>query len=152
MIDEMFQNFKTRMFARDAVTASINRCVHGLIRSIKDSAGDENTLSTLPQMLSWDHYPLSLTKTKEIFTSFVLESSALILTLHSDTANGIIYKVKNYIERHFVENITLKEIASKFHMNPVYMGQLFKKTYGIYFKYFILQIRLNEDKKLLSQL
>ena len=151
MIDRMFQNFKTRMFARDAVTASINRCVHGLIRSIKDLGGDENTLSTLHQMLSWDHYPLSLTKTKEIFTSFVLESSELILTLHSDTANGIIYKVKNHIERHFVENITLKEIANKFHMNPVYMGQLFKKTYGIYFKDFILQIRLNEAKKLLRQ-
>src|SRR5699024_11962164 len=55
MIDEMFQNFKTRMFARDAVTASINRCVHGLIRSIKDLGGDEKTLSTLHQMRSEEH-------------------------------------------------------------------------------------------------
>jgi two-component system, response regulator YesN len=36
-------------------------------------------------------------------------------------------------------------------MNPVYLGQLFKKTYGIYFKDYLLQVRINEAKKMLRQ-
>lgn len=36
-------------------------------------------------------------------------------------------------------------------MNPVYLGQLFKKTYGLFFNEFLLQLRVNEAKKLLRQ-
>jgi len=102
-------------------------------------------------MLHWDHYPLTLTKIHDIFTAFVLESAELILSLHSDNAKGVIHQVKKYIERHFGENITLKDIADDFYMNPVYLGQLFKKTYGIYFKDYILQVRINAAKKMLRQ-
>ena len=35
--------------------------------------------------------------------------------------------------------------------SPVYLGQLFKKTYGIYFNDFLLQIRVGEAKRLLRQ-
>jgi len=34
-------------------------------------------------------------------------------------------------------------------MNPVYLGQLFRKTYGVYFKKFLLQLRIQQAKKLL---
>src|SRR5690625_1294434 len=151
MIDEMFQNFKTKMFARDAVKTSINRCVHDLIKTIKNLDGNENNLSTLDQMLHWDYYPLTLTKIQDVFTAFVLESAELIVSLHSDNAKGIIHQGRKYIERHVDENITLKDIANEFYMNSVYLGQLFKKTYGIYFKDFIWQVRINEAKKILRQ-
>ncbi|MNP16727.1 Bifunctional transcriptional activator/DNA repair enzyme AdaA [compost metagenome] len=36
-------------------------------------------------------------------------------------------------------------------MNPVYLGQLFKKTYGIYFNDFLQQLRIHEAKRLLRQ-
>ncbi|XEC93969.1 helix-turn-helix domain-containing protein [Paenibacillus tarimensis] len=36
-------------------------------------------------------------------------------------------------------------------MNPVYLGQLFKKKYGMYFNEFLLQVRVREAKRLLRQ-
>lgn len=36
-------------------------------------------------------------------------------------------------------------------MNPVYLGQMFKKKYGVYFNDFLLQLRIGEAKKLLRQ-
>ncbi|MNC55149.1 Bifunctional transcriptional activator/DNA repair enzyme AdaA [compost metagenome] len=36
-------------------------------------------------------------------------------------------------------------------MNPVYLGQLFKKSYGVYFNDHVQQLRINEAKKLLRQ-
>lgn len=150
-IEEMFREFRKKMFARDAVKTSINRCVHELIKTIKQLDGDENQVSTLHTMLQWDKYPLTFKEIQTMFTEFVLDCAELIHLLHSDHANGNIYKVKKYIENHFQENITLKSLANEFYMNPVYMGQLFRKTYGIYYKDFILEVRMNEAKRLLRQ-
>ena len=36
-------------------------------------------------------------------------------------------------------------------MNPAYLGQLFRKTYGVYFRDYFRQVRINEAKKRLRQ-
>lgn len=60
-------------------------------------------------------------------------------------------KIKNYIDQNFRRNINLKVIANHFYMNPAYLGQLFKKNFGIYFNEYILQLRIAEARKLLRQ-
>ncbi|OXS54486.1 hypothetical protein B1A99_26415 [Cohnella sp. CIP 111063] len=62
---------------------------------------------------------------------------------------GVIYDVKAYIEAHFREEISLKSIAALFYMNPVYLGQLFRRTFGLLFNEFLLCVRIAEAKKLL---
>ncbi|MNE88960.1 Bifunctional transcriptional activator/DNA repair enzyme AdaA [compost metagenome] len=59
--------------------------------------------------------------------------------------------MKKYIDTHYKENIYLKGIAAEFHMNPVYLGQLFRKSYGIYFNEYLLSLRIEEAKRLLRQ-
>ena len=54
-----------------------------------------------------------------------------------------------YIRKNFKNDIYLKSIADKFNMNSVYLGQLFKKEYGIYFNDYFNQLRIEEAKKLL---
>ncbi|MNI93272.1 Bifunctional transcriptional activator/DNA repair enzyme AdaA [compost metagenome] len=44
----------------------------------------------------------------------------------------------------------IKEIADKVFMNPIYLGQLFKKQTGSYFNNFVHQIRVEEAKKKLK--
>lgn len=36
-------------------------------------------------------------------------------------------------------------------MNPAYIGQLFKKHYGVYFNEYLLLLRIEEAKKLMRQ-
>lgn len=38
-----------------------------------------------------------------------------------------------------------------FYMNAVYLGRLFRKTYGVYFNEYLLELRVQEAKKLLRQ-
>ena len=71
-------------------------------------------------------------------------------------SNEITYKstidgIKDYIEKHYDEKITLKELAAKFYIHPVYLGQLFKNTYGVYFKDFLLDLRMRKAKVILRQ-
>lgn len=150
-IREIFNDFQTMRFARDAIRTTINRCVHEVIRNIKIREGSEYELTTLQAMLNWEDVPLTLEQIKKVFTEFVLEGSAYIFKLNQDRVKGSIHKVKEYVDNHYQENLTLKDIAKKFYMNPAYLGQLFKKEYGIYFRDYNRQVRINEAKKRLRQ-
>ncbi|WP_017473020.1 response regulator transcription factor [Amphibacillus jilinensis] len=93
----------------------------------------------------------TLNELKEALLHYTLKGSNLLCTLSREKYNGDIYKVKRYIHKHFTEPLTLKKIANQFYMNPVYLGQLFKKTYGVYFKDYLLKVRIDKAKQILRQ-
>ena len=64
-------------------------------------------------------------------------------------SNGIMSELEKYIKENYNKNLTLKSVAQKFYLNPVYLGQLFKKHYGVYFNSYLQKIRVEEAKKLL---
>ena len=87
----------------------------------------------------------------ESLTDFLTTRAKQLAALNKAKYNGEIYKVKRYVDRHFDENLTLKRLANQFYMNPVYLGQLFKKTYGVYFKDYLLHVRIEKAKEHLRQ-
>ena len=150
-IDKIFLQFASKKMARVAVKASINRFVHAILKIIKNMEGEVSNLKNFRTMLQLQNYNLTLQQLRKQFLEFVLESKEMITILRKQSADGEAHKIKQFVDSHYRENISLKSIAAKFYMNPVYLGQLFKKTYGIYFKDYLLQVRINEAKKLLRQ-
>ncbi|WP_166245471.1 response regulator transcription factor [Paenibacillus turpanensis] len=149
MIETIFHEFQTKAFAPDAVMTSLTRCVISIVRTIQQMEGDEKQLLSLPSMLNATKQVVTLEKLRMHFSQFVTESTTYIAALRHKNSKGGIAKIKQYIEAHYRENISLKSIAAKFYMNPVYLGQLFRKSYGLYFNEFLLQFRVQEAKKLL---
>ncbi|MCI3925121.1 response regulator transcription factor [Paenibacillus sp. TRM 82003] len=149
--DDMFSRFQTERYAAEAVNASITRCVIGVVRIIQSLEGKEQELEALEPVLTWSQAPTSLEGLKALFDAFLREAVPMIVELRKNSVKGSIQKVRQYIETHYHQNISLKSIAAIFYMNPVYLGQLFKKTYGSYFNEFLLQIRIHEAKRLLRQ-
>jgi Response regulator containing CheY-like receiver domain and AraC-type DNA-binding domain len=149
LVDRLFRCFREKRYAPEAVKTNIQRCVLGVIKTIRGMDGDEKSLLSLEPIVGWYDLNLSMKELKRLFLQFVIESCATISELRKEYIKGDIYKIKQYIESHFNQNISLKSIAAEFFMNPVYLGQLFKKTYGVYFNEFLLQLRVNEAKKLL---
>lgn len=94
---------------------------------------------------------LTLVELEKQFAAYLVEKAEQLATYHKAKFNGDIYKVKRYIDRHYHESLTLKKMANKFFMNPVYLGQLFKKTYGTYFKDYLLAVRIEKAKQMLRQ-
>ncbi len=64
-------------------------------------------------------------------------------------SNGIMSELEKYIKENYNKNLTLKSVAQRFYINPVYLGQLFKKHYGMYFNTYLQKVRVEEAKKLL---
>lgn len=151
IIQSMFTEFEKKIFTPQAIKTSMVYCVNRVTGIIEDMEGNISKISTYQMFHDLEQYNLTLQDLKKIFLQFILDSSNLISYLRKELSKGDIHKIKNYIESHFHENISLKSIANTFFMNPVYMGQLFKKTYGVYFKDFLLDLRIKEAKKLLRQ-
>lgn len=150
-IDMLFHSFTDLRCVPEAVKMNMNHCVQGVIKVIQEMDGVEGKLATFEPLTEWHDLNLSLKELKRLFTAFAMESGTYISVLRKDQQKGGIHKIHAYIESNFRDNISLKSIAGLFYINPVYLGQLFKKTYGMYFNDFLLHLRVNEAKKLLRQ-
>lgn len=58
--------------------------------------------------------------------------------------------IKDYVSTHYREPMTIKEIAGKMYLHPFYIGQLFRKSTGMYFNDYVHQIRVEAAKRLLT--
>lgn len=148
-IDKLFASFGSERFAPESIQASIAHCVLGITRVVRELEGDEDELHTLKAVMQWSNEPRMLSGLRDMIVAFAMESIAYLAERRKIRAKGGIQKVKQYIDTHYQENMSLKSISKIFYMNPVYLGQLFKKTYGVYFNDYLLEIRIQEAKKLL---
>lgn len=64
--------------------------------------------------------------------------------------NNMILQAKQYVARHFSEDITLNDIAKHVCLSPAYFSTLFKNETGIGFVKYLQHIRVEHAKKLLK--
>jgi two-component system response regulator YesN len=150
-IADIFGEFRSHSYSPEAVKASIHRCVSGILEILERMEVDKLAIHSLEPIISWQDLNISLHDLKRLFTDFVLEAANKMHTQRKEALRGGIQRIKAYIDESYTGNISLKSIANQFYMNPVYLGQLFKKTYGVYFNEYVLQLRIEEAKQLLRQ-
>jgi len=150
-IDGIFAHFRSRHYTPEAVKLAIHHCVSALVRIMNQMGAEETEVRSIEPLLGWQDLCITPGELKRLLTAFLLECSQWLAKYRRDGARGTIAKVKAYIEHHYRDNISLKQIAAKFYMNPVYLGQLFKKTYDTYFNDYLCQIRVEQSRRLLRQ-
>ena len=151
LLYSIFERFRDQHFAESAVNRAVSRMLYGVAGIVEAMQGDVREVPSFHAMNEWSQSPVTLDGLKIIVFQFMGESIRLIGELRRVNGKGNIQKIRQYIETHYNESISLKTIAAQFYMNPVYLGQLFKKTQGMYFNDFLLLTRMREAKKLLRQ-
>lgn len=150
-IDGIFAQFRDKHYTPEAVKLAIHHCVSALVRIMRQMGAEETEVRGIEPITGWQDLCITPGELKRLFKEFIVECAGRIAEHRKDGMKGSIAKVKDYIERRYPENISLKQLAAQFYMNPVYLGQLFKKTYGTYFNDYLCQIRIEQSKKLLRQ-
>ncbi|WP_270168963.1 response regulator [Paenibacillus sp. SYP-B4298] len=150
-IHSLFSSFSHLHFAPSAVSNTITRSLVAIMNAIRLLQGNEEELSLLGDLLDWQDRYRNVHQLQEAYIRLVDEAAAYIAGKRNEHSKGSIDKVKKYIDAHYTENITLKSIAATFYMNSIYLGQLFRKTYGSYFNEYVLSLRIEEAKRLLRQ-
>lgn len=62
-----------------------------------------------------------------------------------------VFQITQYVNREFRQKLQLQELAERFHMNPNYLGQVFKQQTGQSFREYLNNKRMEEAKVLLRQ-
>lgn len=151
IVNDMFELFHARRFSPQAVTGSLLRCITGILAVVHEMGGTDAGLQRLKTLAEQSHEGWSLQLLKEAFLAALKEAEGYITQLRMEQSKGDISRIKRYIDAHYTENISLKSIAALFYMNPVYLGRLFRKSYDQYFNEYLLNLRIQEAKKLLRQ-
>ena len=85
----------------------------------------------------------------ERLTQFVQEYADYLGSLQQGGNDGILQQVEQDIRLHYAENLTLKGLSQKYYVNSAYLGQLFKKKYGVTFREYLNNCRIEEAARLL---
>ena len=81
---------------------------------------------------------------QENFCRFMQEYGEYLGELRKNTSHGVLGCVEKEILEHYQENITLKEFSKKYFVNSAYLGQMFRKQYGISFKEYLNNYRIEK--------
>lgn len=104
------------------------------------------------------HYASSHTNMKEIEIFSILTALLTALLNENRTTNPSFYsvqskhnlqKIKDYLDMHYAEKITLDLLSNKFYINKFYLTRIFKEQFGLSITNYLLQIRITHAKKLL---
>ena len=87
---------------------------------------------------------------------FAYEYADYLISLRKNVSRGVLAEVEKEIADNYMENLTLRELSAKYFVNSSYLGQIFKKKYGMSFKDYLSNYRvqvaagmlLKSDKKI----
>lgn len=58
-------------------------------------------------------------------------------------------EIKEYLDNHYAEKITLDDLAERFYINKFYLTRIFKEQFGVPVNGYLLQLRITHAKQLL---
>ena len=85
----------------------------------------------------------------EEFTQFAIEYAEYLVQLRKNLSGGVLLEIEREIHTHFSENLTLKNLSKKYFVNSAYLGQIFIKKYGMPFKDYLNNCRIEQAAELL---
>jgi len=68
-------------------------------------------------------------------------------TIGQDKNSLIIQRCKEYLDKHYMEELSLEKIAAMFHFNPSYFSNLFKQKTGVNLTDYIINLRIEQAKR-----
>ncbi|MCT4595442.1 MAG: response regulator [Anaeromicrobium sp.] len=100
----------------------------------------------------WDNYLLQFNNLEEIFLTLE-ELISKIITLIKDKANNENTNalVLKYINNNFTRSLTLNSMGKDLHLNPIYIGQLIKKSTNMTFNQYMHKLRIDYAKIIMKE-
>ncbi|MBD3922329.1 helix-turn-helix transcriptional regulator [Paenibacillus sp. PR3] len=126
-----------RLSLHDRVT--IDGLAEAIIREIREKkSGFEMFAQTLVQQL----LILCCRHAEQGSTTPVASPSAM---------HERISEIAQYINRHYMDELSLQRVADQFYISPYYLSRFFKEATGFTFVEYLNSVRIKEAKKLLEQ-
>ena len=84
---------------------------------------------------------------KMILTVILRQTRQLIIERKHIECGELMHEVRKYIETHYMENLSLENIANTFHISVYYLARQFKKYTGFTLNTYILSCKIGEAQR-----
>lgn len=151
IIHSIYDKLYTLNITSESVHTYINSFKNEIMKIMHQMGGNMEEILTDFPVQSIEVNKITSDESREAMIDYSIKIAAYIEALRRSQSLGIIADIRNYILRNYQNKITLKSISEHFYINPVYLGQLFKKKLGISFNDYLSNLRVEEAKKLLRR-
>jgi len=150
-IDGLFDILRQTKATPVIVHAAAIDILAGIGRIVKKLEGDwseiaKGNLNLINEMKGKE----TLDEIKNWLCDLCLQANRYIASLRESRPRKVSEELLEYIEEHYMEDISLKEMAKIVYMNPVYLGQVFKNETGVSFNEYLVNKRVEEACRLLA--
>jgi len=118
----------------------------------EDAAPFIKELSNLYSLTSSEEYvrDMMINEKLSVLLTLIMKESRYAETIERiSTKKYNLQSIKEYLDIHYQEKITLDELASLFYINKFYLTRIFKEQYGVTIYSYLTQIKITHAKQLL---
>ena len=146
-VERFYDELKGKEGNNRAFDLNMNYLLFQLIHlasELDDSVNQEEIIQYISEQTSDDAF---LRGSHEHLKKFAVEYASYLSELRKSISHGILAVVEAEIKKNYADNISLKDLGDKYHINSSYLGQVFRKNYGMSFKNYLTNYRIKEAAK-----
>ena len=143
-IEKLYAELKGKEGNNRAFDLNINYFLFQLIHlasDLDDTVNQEEIIQYISEQTSGNAF---IRGSHQHMTKFATEYALYLSELRKSISRGILSVVEADIKKNYADNISLKDLGDKYHINSSYLGQVFKKNYGMSFKNYLTNYRIRE--------
>lgn len=150
-VSELFREMRRLGIASETIKLNMDYLLFGLIHLAANQDDDVNQEEVLQYISESSFHDGVLRGSSEHLSSFVIEYAEYLSQLRKNVSGNILSDIEREVKQNYMENISLRELSKKLYVNSSYLGQIFKKKYGMSFKDYLTNYRINEASVMLVQ-
>lgn len=150
-VAELFKEMRRLGIASETIKLNMDYLLFGLIHLAANQDDDVNQEEVLQYISESSFQEGVLRGSSEHLTSFAIEYANYLATLRKNVSGNILTDIEKEIKQNYMNNISLRELSKAMYVNSSYLGQIFKKKYGMSFKDYLTNYRINEACLMLLQ-
>lgn len=150
-VTELFREMRRLGIASETIKLNMDYLLFGLIHLAANQDDDVNQEEVLQYISESSFHEGVLRGSSEHLASFAIEYAEYLSQLRKNMSGNILNDIEREVKQNYMENISLRELSKKLYVNSSYLGQIFKKKYGMSFKDYLTNYRINEASVMLVQ-
>lgn len=148
-IDHLYKFFQEIVAEPEIIKINVDYLLFHLINLAKELNPDLDQEEILKKINQGGFDQKAIRGSSKHFKNFANEFSNYLGQLRQHALGGILTEIEKEITENYRDNLSLKSLSEKYYINSAYLGQIFKKQYGVSFKDYLNSYRIDRATEML---
>ncbi len=120
-----------------------------LLRCSEEKLSGISRQEVLTFISEHDFDPKGMKGSRSQFKRFACDFAEYRMRFSSQDTTGLLLQIEKDIRANYMQDISLKSLSEKYYISRPYLGQIFRKQFGVCFKDFLNRVRIENAERLL---